>query len=391
MEMKPMHQKPKIETKKTLFKSAIVTLNRVKPDDIPIGNTESVSKLFGEDNSPIEFVNEVLLGEDHPATEWGGEIILTEDWAASYAEAVNRTPGVLYARGHEDVSPYLRAVPSGYIVGAKVEKGSLLLRNRLINKKNEAEKEFVEQTMREISAGLISTSTGDLQKRRIEFTDQGDFKQYAIESVKNQTNALVEHDMPASSASIVGANFKSTVCYYDEKGEVVKTEEFNPDKEQGKNKSQGDVIMNLAEHLSVLKSAMKDGTLDVSKLSSELEVEVLTQDHKTALKRLEDAETKVGNVSEYLETIETQAKANFVAIRDKSLENTFKEEETLELAKTLFSLNAGGAEEIEAEITRLKDIPVIKKVQSLLASSVNHTINGDDDSSTPTKGGDLEA
>ena len=385
-----MHQKPKIETKKTLFRSSIVAVNSTKPEDIPLGNVEAVNKLFGEDAQPTEFVNQVLLGDDHAAVEWDGEVVLTEDWANSYAEAVNKTPGVLYARGHEDVNPYLRAIPSGYIVGAKVENGSLLLRNRLINKKNEAEKEFVEQTMREISAGILSTSTGDIQKRRIEFTEDGEFKQYAIQSIKNQTNALVEHDMPASDAAIIGANFRSTVCYYDEKGELVKTEKLSLDEEQGKNISQGDVKMNLSEHFSVLKSAMKEGTLDVSKLSSELEIEVLTQEQKTALKRLEEAEAKVGNVDEYLKSIETKTKANFTALRDKSLENTFKEPETLELAKTLFSLNSGGAEEIEAEITRLKDVSVIKKVQSLLASSANHSPIGDDDSSTPSNGGDLE-
>lgn len=389
-----IQKKTTFEIKKTLFKSSVVSVNRIKPEDIPVGNQDAVSKLFNKDDNPAEFVNEVLLGEGHETDDYSGNIILTDEWAESYAKAVNEKPGVLYARGHEDVNPYLRAIPSGYIVGAKVDNGALLLRNRLILKKNEAEKEFVEQTMREISAGLLSTSTGDLQRRRIEFTDQGDFKQYAIESIKNQTNALVEHDMPASDASIIGSNFKKvTVQYFNEDNELVKTEEINSAVSGVDNKSQGDVEMNIKEHLSVLKSAMTDGTLDVSKLASELEVKVLTEEQQTSLKRLEDAEKKVGNVAEFIKAVNEEKEGNFKALRDQSLKNEFKEDEVHELAQTLFSINSGGAKEIEAEITRLKELSVVKKVQSLLASSVNHTPvtkTGGDDSSSDSKSENLE-
>ncbi len=348
----------KYELHRTLFSTHV--MSAVAPEDIAVGNTEAVETLF-KDMAPLEFVNEVLLGDAHPASERYGEVILTKEWAESFANAINKKPGFLYAKGHEDAEHWFaRAVPSGYIVGAKVDNDKLLLRNRLLERTSPENAEFMRQTLNEIKAGLLSTSTGDYQKRRIEIDDTGNIKQFAIESVKNQTNALVEHDMHASDATIVASNFK--LAYYDEKGNIISKDAADG----GVNSEEGEVTMK--EHIEALKAAMKS-----DEIASSFGFTLLTTEQSTALKKLENAEARVGDIEQFVNTVLTERTAVFEALKEAELKEAFKEAEVLEAAQTLFTLKSGTVEEIKNEVSRLKELSGIKKMQGIIASGVNYT------------------
>lgn len=361
-----MKTKNKFELHRTLFSTRV--MNKVSPEEIPVGNMEAVNALFA-DMEQLEFVNEVLLGEAYPASEGWSEVILTEEWAQSFAAAVNKKPGFLYAKGHEDAETWFtRAIASGYIVGAKVEDGRLLLRNRLLERESPENKELMHQTLNEIRAGLLSTSTGDYQKRRVEVDEDGDIKQFAIESVKNQTNALVEHDMHASEATIIASNFR--LGSYDDVGRSFTSTKVIKDikdiAEDDVNLKEGEVTME--EHITAIKSNMKK-----AEIAEAFEIEVVSEEVKTALKKLEDAEAKVGDLEAFVTSTLADRAAVFKALKDNALKEAFKEQEVLEAAETLFTLRNGSKEEVEAEIARLKELSGIKKMQSVIASSINHT------------------
>lgn len=354
-------KKNKYELHRTLFNTRV--LNKVTPEEIPVGNHEAVETLF-KDMQTLEFVNEVMLGDAYPASEGYGEVILTEEWAESFAKAVNEKPGFLYAKGHEDAETWFaRAIASGYIVGAKVEDGRLLLRNRLLERTSPDNQELMLQTLNEIKAGLLSTSTGDYQKRRVEFDENGEMTQYAIESVKNQTNALVEHDMHASEATIISSNFK--LAYYDENGNTVSKSTA----EDGAKFKEGELTMN--EHFEAIKkSALKDEVV-----AEKLGLEIATEEMRTQLKEVKELEAKVGNLKEFINKSLAEKEAVFKTLKENALKEAFKEDEVREAAETLFRLDGGTTEEIETEITRLKELSGIKKMQTVIASSINHEPN----------------
>lgn len=370
------------EVKNELF-SAMFRSGVLKDESIvatvPIGNEDAVQTLFA-DMQPAEFVNEVLLGENHPTDDWSGNIILTLEWAKSFAEHINTKPGPLYARGHEDAGGHwaMRAIPSGYIIGAKVEEGDnprLLLRNRLLMKKNEMEKEFVEQTMREIAAGMLSTSTGDIQKRRIEFTDDGDFKSYAIESIRGQTNALVEHDMHASEAQIVSSNFK--LGYYDKNDNYIQTNLGGQPNSVVDRKihQEGEETMKFTELVENIKTSFKNGEGDQAALLSALGLKAVTEEDVAMLARAKTAEEKAGKpIDEFVNAVLEERKSNFASVRDAKLKDAFAEPEVFALAKDLFRLNEGDAIAIEEEVTRLKSLESVKTIQTTLAAGVGHVM-----------------
>lgn len=357
-------KKNRYEQYRSLFKSDVAV--GVAPESVPVGNLEAVTTLFG-DMEAIEFVNEVLLGADHKTDESSGSIVLTPEWAKSYADAVNKKPGFLYIKGHADSEHYaMRAIADGYIVGAKADNDRLLLRNRLLVRKDMVAQDLLEQTVRELKAGQLSTSTGDIQKRRIEFSeDFRDMTQFAIESVKNQTNAIVEHDMHASDASVVGANFR--LGAYDDKGRLITTDD-------GDKNSKGAKEMEFNEYVEGIGTILKAGKGDMNHLTTTLGITVMNDEDKATLAKFKAVTEKIGgeDVDTFVTSVMEERKANFSALVDVQLKETFEEPVVLGVAKALFGLKGGTAEEIKTEVARLKELDEIVNVQVALASKLSH-------------------
>lgn len=380
MEVRLMAKRVKVEVTKepVFYKSAIDTDMDI--ENISIGNKKAFETLSEDDEEPKFFISTVRLGEDYKTMTWP-EVVLTESWAKSFVAAVNKSPGPLYIEGHEDSDfsrQLFRAIPDGYVVGGKVENDTMFLRNYILPGETDIQKALVKQTIREIKAGILSTSTGDIQKHRLEFDENDEPTYYAIESIKNQTNALVEFDMTGSHADIKAANFKNSFTYSDE------------------NKSQGDVDMEketitTKEMLSRLKNQVDAGLLEVSQLSSGLGVEVLNADKKADLLRLKQAEDKVGNITNFVNSFEETKKEAFSTLKENKLKATFKDEAIYEIAESLFMLKSGSSEDVDKEIERISKLKAITKLQGSIASSINHTPNSTDNSGTEEKSNEMEA
>lgn len=344
------------------FKTAVN--NKITPSEIPVGNIEAYRALRpDEDDAPALFVSIVQLGENYPTMTWD-KIILTEQWAKSFAAAVNINPGPLFLRGHEDSDwskQAFRALSGGYMIGARVKDEQLQLLNYILPGATEESKALVAQTLREMKANILSTSTGDIQKHRIEFDEEGDPTRYAIESIKNQTNAVVEHDMTGSHASIVGKNFKSS-------GDAGENNES-----QGDNGMEKDLTVE--EMLTRLKNQVDLGRLDVPTITSGLGITVLTAKDQQDLTRLRDVETRIGDITSYVDRVEQTEKETFSTLKENKLKAAFEDEGVCEAATEFFKLESGSLEEVEAEIERIKTLKVILKAQSNIAESINANPN----------------
>lgn len=304
-----------------IYNSAFKTKPIDAPKDIdsivPVGNKEQVDVLFAQfkDKLALEFINEVLIGEDHPVEDsiFGESVILTPEWAKSFAKAVNETCKPLFIGGHENLDGYkTRAIPDGYIVGASATNDKLVIRNRLFNAGKYGEA-VISQTMSELRAGTLSTSTGDVQKREYEYNeDTGKWTSHVTESLKMQSNAIVEEDMAAADAHVV-SSFR--IGYYNEKNEFVSDENKLPSevKENG---------MDLSEHISIVATGLKNGQVTSDALASAFGVKIITKEQESMLSKVADATKEIGSDAiEYALSMHKNENANF----DKEFESALKE------------------------------------------------------------------
>ncbi len=324
-------------------------------DSVPLGNAELVKELIGEEDV-YEFVNKVMLGEDHPAKpDPYTTIVLTKEWAESFISAL-KTPKPLFIGGHAEfgVSYKERPIPDGYLVGGIVKNDTLYLRNALPAGSTETRKERTKQTVREIKAKMLSTSTSDYMKYKISIDDQGHETYFAVESVKGQSNALVEADQTGSEAEIILTSFK--------------TDDSLENKQKGEKSMDGKTN---AELFVSMKNQLDSGRLALSEVASGLGIEIMTSNQKTALKRLNDAESKVGNVTEFVAKVTAERETAFNALKEAKIKDKFKTEELIEIATPLFALKEGDASAIEAEVDRLAELKVFKTIQGTALSAGN--------------------
>lgn len=340
---------------------------------VDIGNKDAYKALV-EESEVEEFVNIVHLGENFPAQPdpWT-TVILTEEWAKSFVNAVKDSPKPLFIPGHTDASIgyKMRAIPDGYVVGGKVQDGKLHLRNTMIL--DGTKDALIKQTAKEIKAGMLSTSTSDYMKYKTEYNEDEDkIIYFATESVKGQSNALVEADMTGSETEIIITSFKA------EDGEDGREGEKHMDKTTNK------------EMFTVLKNQIDSGRLALSEVATSLGFELMTTKQKTALKRLNDVESKVGDITEYIKvTMETE-EVTFNTLKESKIKEKFVNEELIEVATPLFILKKGSVEEIDTEVNRIAELKVFKSIQGTKAGMINFKVGGTD-TETTDESVDMEA
>ncbi len=363
------------------FKTGIVTNFKATMlkniDSVPVGNASAYKSLVGEDEVH-EFINTVALGEDNPAhPDSYTTVVLTPEWAQSFVNAVKESPKPLFIPGHTDASIgyKARAVSDGYLTGGVVSGNTLYLRNTLVMSGTEEKKALIAQTIKEISAGMLSTSTSDYMNYSIDADEEGNITYFANESIKGQSNAIVEADMTGSDADIIITSFKAEI---DSSGE----------KEKGE-KRMGEKTMTNAELFLTLKNQLDSGRLALSEVASGLGVDVMTAKQKVALKRLNDAESKVGDIAEFVEVTVADKEATFTSLKEAKIKEVFKTEELIEIAAPMFALKEGNAEAIGAEVTRISELKAFKAIQGKVASAMNYNPGVEDDSDVNFESNDM--
>ena len=346
-------------------------------DDVPIANKSAYDILVG-DSKPFEFINRVKLGNDAPARpDPYTTIILTSKWAQSFVDAVKKVSKPVFIGGHADASIgyKARAIPDGYITGGLVKDDVLYLRNTLPMNGSEEKQALVKQTANEIKANMLSTSTSDYMKYTIDVDEEKDeVIYYAQESVKAQSNALVEEDQTGSEAEIIITSFKANDNLDDHKGDDNMEKTFTN-----------------GELFTSLKNQIDSGRLALSEVANKLGVDLMTTKQKAALKRLNDVESKVGNVTDFVTAVEAEKEQNFAALKETKIKDRFKSDEMIEIATPLFNLKEGSVDEIDKELDRIADLKAFKTIQGKIAASINGNPNGIATGEEDTSGEVMEA
>lgn len=376
-----------IKTERVVFHTSIMSsykdTNIGNLEDVPVGNKAAYSVLFREGEVDT-FLNSMMLGEDHPAKpDPYTDFIMTTEWAESFAAAINATPKPMFIGGHAEygVSAKERPIPDGYLVGAKVINDTLYLRNALPSEGPEHKKALIEQTKREMKAGMLSTSISDIMEYKI-VQDEETYKStyFATKSLKGQSNAIVEADMTGSDADIIFTSFK---------GESHKPDSALDDGKRGENRmSEKDGFTNKEMYTS-LRNQLDSGRLALSDVATELGIDLMTSKQKTALKRLNEAESAVGPIDEYLTVQKTVQEEAFKSLRKAAIEKTFKSDALVEIATPLFSLKSGSAAEVDAEVERVSGLQLFKTLQGSKLEGMNYN-PGEGDSGEVTKSSTME-
>ena len=361
-----------IKQTQMIFKSSIVTefkKSKLKDiDSVPVGNSKAVDMLF-DDGERNEFISTTKFGEDFPAdlNPWT-QIVLTKEWATSFADHINKVPKPLFIPGHKEtgVGYKERAIPDGYLVGAMVSGNVLYLRNSLPNGETPDQMALISQTLKEIKAGMLSTSLTDVMEYKIVVDEAEDTAMYyAIASLKGQTNALVEEDQTASEAEIIITSFKAESDSSGENEEGVER--------MGENKT-----MSNEEVFVILKNQLESGRLSLKNVTEGLGVEMITTEQKIALKRLGEAEKVVGDIAVFVAGTVANREATFRSLKESKIKDKFKSDELIEIATSMFSLTEGTAETVDAEVLRLSELKVFKTIQGKLAAAVGYVPDNSD-------------
>ncbi|RLI54177.1 MAG: hypothetical protein DRP09_13830, partial [Candidatus Thorarchaeota archaeon] len=364
------------------FKSGIVAdfkSSKLKDiNSVPVGNSSAYKELVGEAETK-EFINVVALGEDNPAhPDPYTTIVLTEEWAKSFVKSVKDSPKPLFIEGHTDaaIGYKMRAVPDGYLTGGMVLGETLYLRNTLVLEGTEDKKALINQTVKEINAGMLSTSTSDYLKYETKTDEEGNVTYFAVESVKGQSNAIVEADMTGSDASIIITSFKAGI---DSSGENKKGEE-----------QMGEKTMTNTELFTSLRNQLDSGRLALSTVAESLGIELMTAKDKVALKRLTDVEARVGSIDEFVASVEAEKEGAFTSLKEAKLKEKFNTPELLEIAEPMFSLKEGSAEDIGKEVERIAELKAFKAIQSKLALSMNYNPGTGEEATAPVANETME-
>jgi hypothetical protein len=346
-------------------KTEVISLKASRPisvediDTVPVGNKSTFKILKGDDEDPAEFITEVKLGEDYPARPWSDtELILTEKWAKSFAKAINENAKPLYRKGHEDagINSKMRAIPIGYVVGAIVKDGSLFLRNYY--RQGETAEQIADrnQDMTELKAGILSTSTGDQTEYTVDYNEETKEYTYKAEkSLGGQSNAIVEAHMTGAEAEVTTTTFKDGNVDNENKEQ----EYFNMDKE-------------IVEMLSRLKNLSDKGTVSMKDIEEGLDVIVLKKEDTDNLNRLKAAEEVIGDITKYVEKVQSDKVEAFAGLKENALKDTFADEGIRKAAERFFTLKEGSKEEVEAHVAEIAEIEALKEIVSLKASVINH-------------------
>jgi hypothetical protein len=354
-----------------LMGAPIFEKNEIDIEDVPINpNLKEVFKILSKgDKDPFFFISEMKLGEEYP-TAYGD--IMTTDWAKSFVDKLNVAPFPMSALGHKNVTtPWERAESHGYVLGGKVINDSLYLKNYLLGGLTEPTKEFAKKTIREMKAGMLSTSISNQQRYVMLMDDTTEeTKWYVVESLIGQRNDIVEHDLAASEAAIVARSFKKS----DKADESAK--KFNTgDKNM-------DTPIIKKEMLTKLRNLKQSGDLSITEIADSFKLELATDEMKSAMSTLKSIQEITGkeNPIEYMKALKEKAdrvdEAEFTSYKNEAIKEVFKANETmLPHAEELFSLKKGTKEECLEEAKRIASLKTIKELASKMASDMSKGVN----------------
>ena len=130
------------------------------------------------------------------------------------------------------------------------------------------------------------------------------------------------------------------------------------------------------EMFTVLKNQIDSGRLALSEVAKGLGFDVMTAKQKIALKRLNDVESKVGDIADFVKEAIDSKEVAFTTLKEAKIKAKFENEELIEIAAPLFALKEGSVEEIDAEVSRIAELKVFKAIQGGKAGQINLSLGG---------------
>ena len=80
-----------------------------------------------------------------------------------------------------------------------------------------------------------------------------------------------------------------------------------------------------------------------------------------------------------------------MSLKEAKIKETFKTDELIEAATSLFAVKSGGVAEIDTEVERVATLGIFKNIQGAAAASINHESSQvDDTGNSDTETGAME-
>ena len=253
------------------------------------------------DADPYYKVQEIDISE--PANG----VMYTPEFWNSYLNKLKDRPIPGSKDGHH-LSLYGRPPTDFYLVGGKLnaEKNTVYLKNYIPpDGDTTTNKGFI----RDLKAGIIHFSIVAYTKDKIYFNEDGEIELIeAIESVKGERNDAVEYGLGAMTQ---------------------KTNTKDPEIKPVKKTNTEVNTMDFKEILTTLKNLKANGEIDVNQVAKTLGIEVVTEEHKNAvkvqteLKKVLKTDNVVESVNVLLANSEKVKVDTFALLRNKKMTEAF--------------------------------------------------------------------
>jgi hypothetical protein len=301
---------------------------------------KAFDKLSEGDEKPFQFIQELKIGKNYPATDG---TVYTKEWAESYIAKANKKPIVGSAYGHEYPNS-TRRENHLYLIGAKLQDDETVLLRHYVT--NEMPKDEYNRLIKELKAGLLSTSVVSMNDYKIEKDKDGKTIWYATKSVGFERNDIVEWDQ---------TGMVSTQLAVSQKSNPVENKE-------------GASIMELEEAISLVqKSIGTMGVVGSVELAKKLGFQSLlkTEEMEKKASAFDELESKTGGLKEFVEKAIDFQKTNFEEIKKVALQKKFEgNEDAINFANDLIGEKPMTADELNTEIERVAGLASMKKILS---------------------------
>lgn len=339
----------------------------INSDDIPtLTPQKKLDVLMENDDNPY-FVVEEIEDIRKPANN----VIYSPEFWKSYLSKLNKRPIPGSKDGH-NISYYKTPNNDIYTIGGKLEKNKVFLKVYI---PPEGALTSNKSLIRDLKAGIIHFSIVSWTKDNIELDENGFIQKItAIESVKGERNDAVEYGMGAMDQKV-----------------SKKTPGENPD--DNKQNKEVKYIMpgeQYNEIIENLKNQLDNGTVSKVNLAKDLNIEIVTEEHKNAVQSVNEMVKIAGKdftkrVSELIENEGKVEKQNYDNLRETLMTKEFgpvksnqdgKEIDNLkrQAAEPLVSMVIQSEEELQKQISAAKENAVVKKF-SFEAADITSDVN----------------
>lgn len=337
----------------------------VDPNTLKTLIPEKILKIIQAGDPDPYYVIEEIEDIRKPANR----VEFTPDFWNSYLSVLKDRPIPGSKKGHLSPSSLENPENDLYTIGGKIENNKVFLKIYIPTQGSTTSNDGF---IRDIKAGLIHFSIVSWTEDIIEIDEDGTIKSIkAVKSVKGERNDAVEVGLGAMDQKVNKDNNSSENNKSEKEKYIMSDKTYN------------EVIQNIINHID-------NGKINKIQVASDLKIEIVTDEHRKAVKMLKEIEDLIGKdpvdaIKKMKKNEEAVKKQKYENVREKEMADAFgplkikvngKDTDNLkrQAAEPMVSKEIQDEKKLKDQIEQAKNNPVVKQL-SFQYADMNSPVN----------------